>query len=203
MILSHQDKQIHTTVYKEYARLHMEDGWADNHKLENFKLMMHLIELTDTSLDTTACLDVGCGTGDFSAFARKFGTKQYLGIDVYEPAIIKARRKYPKEQFILGDFLAIPIDQAFDYAFCSGGLSIKLDTDNYAFLEAIITKMWQLIKIGLVFNMLIDTDTNPDPDLFFYHPPKVLEICKRIGTNAKIEIKQHPVRAEMHVYMYR
>lgn len=201
--LSDQDKQITIKNYEEYARMNMEDGWAENHKMENFKLMMRIVELTDISLEGKSCLDVGCGTGDFSAYAKKFGAKKYLGIDIYEPAITKAKEKYPNERFLLGDFLEVEIIEQFDFSFCSGGLSIKLETDNYAFFEATIAKMWSLTSIGLVCNMLIDTDTTPDPDLFFYNPERVLDICKKIAPNAVIKVETHPTRAEMHIYMYR
>src|SRR5579859_6781934 len=132
--LTQQDKQINTKIYDEYNRLHMQDGWAYNHKIENYKIMLSMIKAINTFLDGVSCLDVGCGSGDFSAFAKKYGIIDYLGVDLYEPAINLARKKYPHEKFILGDFLELDIIQVFDYAVCSGSLTLKLFTDNYAFL---------------------------------------------------------------------
>src|SRR5579871_881328 len=156
--LSRQDKKLNTLLYDQYKRLHMEDGWYDGEKLRKYKEMMQIIALTDVSLDNTSCLDVGCGTGDLSAFTKKLGATDYLGVDIYKPAIDSARKKYPDEKFIWGDFLKVRLKQKFDFAFCSGSLSVNLLADNYMFLESIIAKMWKATTIGLVFNVLTDED---------------------------------------------
>lgn len=201
--LSEEDKQINTKIYDEYHRLNMVDGWYGSDKLQNYKQMMNILELTDIPLDGLSCLDVGCGSGDLSNFVRKLGATGYIGIDIYQPAIERAKQKYPQEAFILGDFLEVPIKNKFDYAFCSGSLTVKIATDNYVFLEATVAKMWKLTKVGLVFNILTDDDKEPDKDLFFYNIERVKNICKKIAPDAKITLKKHSTRFEMHVYMYR
>ena len=165
--------------------------------------MMEIIALTDVSLDNTSCLDVGCGTGDLSAFVKKLGATEYVGVDLYKPAIDKAKRKYPEEKFIWADFLKVQLKQKSDYAFCSGSLSVKLQTDNYTFIESAIAKMWKSTKVGVAFNVLTDDDQSPDKDLFFYNPAKLEEICKKIAKTGNIAMKKHPTRAELHVYLYR
>lgn len=201
--LSEKDKEINTKIYQEYEKLHMEDGWGEAHKLRNFKQMLYILELTNEQLDGKSCLDVGCGSGDLSVLLRKLGAKEYLGIDMYEPAIQSARQKYPRETFILDDFLKIKLSKIFDYVFCSGSLTVKLATDNYEFLEATVAKMWKATRIGLVFNILTDEDRSPDKDLFFYNVDKVLNICRKIAPQAKIETFRHPTEAEIHVYIMR
>lgn len=200
--LTIQDYAINTKIYEEYTQLHMEDGWAANHKRENYQQLLHILTLTKDTFDQKSCLDVGCGTGDLSAFVKKLGATKYLGVDMYQPAIEKARKKYPQEQFILGDFLTVPIPNRFDYTFCSGSLSVKLATDNYHFLEATVKKMWKLTNKGAAFNILTDTDTDPDTDLFFYNIEKVVTICKAIAPKDTVFAKLHPSKAEAHVYLY-
>lgn len=201
--LSNQDIEINTKIYQEYEKLHMEDGWGKGHKLRNYKQMLHILDLTNKPLDGKSCLDVGCGSGDLSALLRKLGAAEYLGIDIYGSAINCARQKYPQDKFMQGDFLTVNLPHAFDYTFCSGSLTVKLATDNYIFLEAIVAKMWKLTKTGLVFNILTDDDKNPDNDLFFYNVDLVLSICKQIAPKAKIETRRHHTEAEMHVYIFR
>ncbi len=201
--LSDQDKQLNTRIYDEYHRLHMTDGWYGTDKLQNYKQMMLVLELTGIPLDDKSVLDVGCGSGDLSAFVRKLGATEYLGIDIYEPAIQSAKQKYPKEKFIQGDFLEAKLKQTYDYGFCSGSLTVKLMSDNYEFLSATIAKMWKFTNIGVIFNILTDDDNDPDKDLFFYNAEKVETICKKIAPKANIVLKKNPAKAEMHVYMYR
>ena len=57
--------------------------------------------------------------------------------------------------------------------------------------------------VGLTFNVLTDDDPFKDPDLFFYNPDRVLEICKEIDKNAKIVIDKTSHVAQIHVFMYR
>ena len=201
--LSDQDKQINTRVYDEYHTLHMIDGWYGTHKMQNYKQMMQMLARTNHTLEDKSVLDVGCGSGDLSAFVRKLGATTYLGIDMYEPAIQSAKQKYPDETFLLEDFLSVKLTQAYDYAFCSGSLTVKLASDNYAFLTATIAKMLKFTTMGLVFNVLTDDDKDPDKDLFFYNPERVETIGKNIALGGNIILQKHPTRAEMHVFMYQ
>ncbi len=193
-------------LYDEYhIAYHMDDGWDTGNKESNFIDMAEIAIYTGIPLSGTKCLDVGCGTGDLSLFLRKRGVKDYLGIDIYEPSIKKAEKKYPDETFLFKDFLAAPIRRKFDYAFCSGGVTIKLpDTNNYEFLRATIEKMWRLTSIGIVFNILTDDDDDPDDDLFFYSADTVKKICREIvGEEAKIIMEKTPGIFQMHFYLYR
>lgn len=195
-----------TKVYDDYHREHkMDDGWLPGNKNENFHLLTRLVELTGIPFSGSTCLDVGCGTGDLSLFLRKLGIKKYLGVDIYEPSIKKARIKYPDETFIHDDFLAATIRRKFDYAFCSGGLTIKLpERDNYTFLQASIEKMWKLTRIGIAFNILTDDDDDPDEDLFFYSQTKVEAICRQIiGKDAYVISEKTQGVHQIHVYLYR
>lgn len=201
--LSRRDKQVNTKIYNQYQQLQMEDGWYGRDKIQNYKQLFSIIDLTDIALDDRSCLDVGCGTGDLSAFSRRFGATDYLGIDIYEPAIKQARKKYPNEKFIWSDFLKVNLHRSFDFSFCSGSLSVKLATDNYAFLESVVRKMWKVSKIGIAFNILTDDDRNPDKDLFFYDLEQVEKICRKITRIGHIVIKKHETRAEAHLYIFR
>lgn len=199
-----KDKDINSKLYKEYEKLRMEDGWNEGDKDINYIKLIKISELTKIPLFQASVLDVGCGTGDLSAFLRMRNITDYLGIDIYSPAIDKAGIKYPKEKFILGDILEnILNNKKFDFVFCSGALTTNLASDNYKFLEAMIEKMWQLTENGLAFNILSDEDREPDPDLFFYNIQKVIKICQKIAPNAKINIDKNSLSFQTHVYIYK
>ncbi len=204
--LTKDDIALTTRLYDEYHEQYgMEDGWDKNHKQDNFAYMMRLPELTGVPISGSTCLDVGCGTGDLSLFLRKRGMKDYLGIDIYKTSVERAREKYPSEKFLLGDFLNMRIRRKFDYAFCSGALTIKLtNMDNYEFLAQVVSKMWRLARVGIVFNVLTEDDPFPDPDLFFYSIPRLLSICREVaGEDARIVSEKTPDVSQVHVYMHR
>lgn len=201
--ITKKDKEINDNLYKEYEKLKMEDGWNEGDKDINYRKLVKITKLTNSSFFNSSALDVGCGTGDLSAYLRNKNIEDYLGIDIYKPAIERARVKYPKETFILGDILKDEIiDKKFDFVFCSGALTTNLKTDNYLFLRAMIQKMWSHTKTGLVFNMLTDDDKEPDPDLFFYNIDKVIKICRSIAPRAQIVIEKNPFFFQTHVYMF-
>jgi SAM-dependent methyltransferase len=201
--ITDDDMATNSNVYDEYHRLQMVDGWFKGEKERHYKQMLELPKFTGKPISGTDCLDVGCGSGDLSAHLRSMGARKYTGIDIYKPSIIRARENYPTETFIYGDFLQVLLEEVFHYAFCSGGLTVKLQSDNYDYLESTIAKMWKLTSIGIVFNFLTDDDIDPDPDLFFYNKERVLEMCKMIAPNAEIISKTTVGIAEEHIYMYR
>jgi SAM-dependent methyltransferase len=202
--ISPADIEQNTKMYDEYINeYHMDNGWHPGNQLYNFKALSRITDLTGTPFKDRNILDVGCGTGDLSAFLREEKINKYVGIDIYKPFLKKARKKYPKETFIEGDLLSGVITDPVDYAFCSGGFTVKLSIDNYEFLSLMLAKMWELTKVGLAFNVLTDDDTDQDPDLFFYNPTKVLQICHDIAPDALYGAEKTPYLSQIHVYMYR
>lgn len=203
--LTTEDIKQNTKMYDQYHKeFKMDDGWLPGNKENNFEYMHRLMEFTGVPLSGTSCLDVGCGSGDLSRFLRQRGVKKYVGYDIYEPSLKRARKKYPDETFVLQDFLAAPIRKKFHYVFCSGAMTVKQrSTNNYDFAEAMIRKMWKLTKIGLVFNLLTNEDIYVDPNLFFYSREKIEKICKEIAPDAHIVSEKTIGVYQIHVYMWR
>ncbi len=199
-----EDIKRNTKIYDLYINtFKMDNGWNDGNQLYNFQALTRIEEMTGIPLNGKSVLDVGCGTGDLSIFLREKGISHYVGIDIYEPSLKQARKNYPDETFINGDLLRLELNHTFDYAFCSGALTIKLSVNNYDFLEAMIRKMWEMTSVGLTFNVLTDKDPEPDSDLFFYNPEKVLQICHDIDPTAVLGAEETETVAQIHVYMYR
>lgn len=203
--LTINDLVTHVRKYDEsFQILGTDDGWLPGNKEKNFASMLYLPKLTHVSIKGCSCLDVGCGSGDLSRLLRNEGTADYIGIDIYRTALEKAKKKYPRERFITGDFLAYKFKKNFDYIFCSGALTVKLvNDDNYDYLAAMVKKMWHLSNIGLVFNVLTDNETIADDELFFYNTSRVKNICEKITSTAKIFTKKSEGVKQIHVYLYR
>lgn len=200
-----------TVIYNDYYKEGVVDGWEAPDKAYNFTNLTRIEKLTKIPLKGKNILDVGCGSGDFVTFLRTFAIKKYLGIDIYEPALTIARKKYPQERFVNEDILSPLFRKKFDYVFCSGALSLKLESlDNYYFLRLMLTKMWKTSKIGIAFNLLSDEDLDPDEHLFYYDIQEVIKICKLIAPQAEMTKKKTPIPSEgrldniqYHFFVYR
>ena len=201
--LSQKDIVKNARVYDRMSSIDNPDFWFGSHKEDNYERLVKITELAKIPLDGTKCLDVGCGTGDMSKFLRERHVKDYLGIDIYEPSLKKAKEKYPDEAFILIDLLDWDSNKKFDYVFCSGALSTRLLSDNYEFISSMIQKMWSFANTGITFNFLVEGYMeNTDPDIFRYLLDKVLEIC-----NTTIKGERHIYYMtdgdEAHFYIWR
>lgn len=197
-------------VYDSYYAENTIDGWDTEDKFYNFAIMGNIAIYAGFPLRGASILDVGCGTGDLIHFLRKYGFREYLGIDIYGPALAMARKKYPNERFLQTDILSDPLPTPLDYVFCSGAMSIKMKTtDNYDFLAAMIDKMWHIARYGLVFNFLSDEDPEPDQALFYYNKEKVVKLCQKIAPKAHVLLQDTPIKTkgvvtdyQSHVFMY-
>lgn len=207
---SDHDLARNTAIYDSYYKSFDVDGWSSEDKQYNFAHLIKITNISGASFAGSSVLDVGCGTGDFTLYLRKQGITSYLGVDIYAPAILLAKQKYPKERFMVLDILAEEPLGKFDFVFCSGALSVRLPkTGNYDFFAAMLKSMWQMTKIGLALNVLTDDDPDPDPDLFYYSIEKVKRICKEVALRANIQISHTPLgdgrdyNAQSHVYLWR
>ena len=201
--LSPADIAKNKSVYDRVTSINNPDFWFGSHKEDNYERLNKVTELAKIPLAGTKCLDVGCGTGDLSKFLRERDVKDYLGIDIYEPSLKKAKEKYPSEMFMLIDLLDWKTDEKFDYVFCSGALSTRMSSDNYEFISSMIQKMWSFANIGISFNFLVEGYMeNTDPEIFRYLLDKVLEICNT-AINGMGQINYITDGDEAHIYLWR
>lgn len=74
-----------------------------NRNYEAFNDVRLLTEWLDPSR-AVDLLEVGCATGEFARYVRlRFPRVRYVGIDLSEPAIARARAKYPETAFFVVD----------------------------------------------------------------------------------------------------
>lgn len=207
LIFTKQDEKINNSNYSSYLSIKLDDGWSLKDKNDNFQIFLKIQEFANASLKDSSCLDVGCGTGDLIPILRNQKIKTYLGLDIFEEAIKKAKQKYPNEHFRVGDFLKLKLEN-FDYIFCSGALTINLQSDNYSILESWIQKMWETSTTGFAFNVLLES--YPDQsggNLFLYDRQKVLEICSNLDKSARLNIIYTEPEGslqvrEMHIFLH-
>jgi len=83
--------------------------------------------------NTRDVLDVGCGTGHYTARFTQQGFKA-LGIDLDAAMINYARIKYPQTEFIIMNMLDLDsIERSFDYMYCIGNTVAHLTKNELAY----------------------------------------------------------------------
>ena len=87
-------------------------------------------------------LDACCGTGDLAVAARKAGAA-VVGLDFSEPMLERARRKGPELEWVRGDVLALPFDDAsFDAA------TVGFGVRNVEDLERGLAELARVLRPG-------------------------------------------------------
>lgn len=78
---------------------------------------------------TTRVLDMGCGLGDLYGYLERTGRPvDYHGVDLTPGMIERARERYPKARFTVGDMLTFEPEAPYDLVICAGGLSVIFGT---------------------------------------------------------------------------
>lgn len=143
-----------------------------------------------------------------SQLLRTKGVSSYIGIDIFSAGIIEARKKYPNNTFLIGDFLAYDFPNQFDFVFCSGALTTRLHSNNYDVLPHWLERMWRLAKYGFSFNFLAEEKQGQfEEDLFLYNIKRVFTICDQTVPNATriAHLTRTGDRREylqVHIYLY-
>ena len=100
------------------------------------------ITVAETVRDGDRVLDACCGTGDLAIAAQKRGAL-VTGLDFSEAMLERARRKAPGIEWVQGDALALPFDDAsFDAA--TVGFGIR----NVDDLEASLRELRRVLRPG-------------------------------------------------------
>jgi demethylmenaquinone methyltransferase / 2-methoxy-6-polyprenyl-1,4-benzoquinol methylase len=88
-------------------------------------------------------LDACCGTGDLAIAALRHGAGEVVGLDFAERMLERARRKEPAVEWVRGDVLALPFEDAsFDAA--TVGFGIR----NVDDLEAGLRELRRVLRRG-------------------------------------------------------
>jgi demethylmenaquinone methyltransferase/2-methoxy-6-polyprenyl-1,4-benzoquinol methylase len=87
-------------------------------------------------------LDACCGTGDLAAAAHAHGAN-VVGLDFSGRMLERARRKAPDVEFVRGDVLALPFDDAsFD------SVTVGFGVRNVEDLEAGVRELRRVLRVG-------------------------------------------------------
>lgn len=202
--LSPSDIERNHVLYSELTRL--PDGWTPGLKHWAFRQLISIAGETNFPISGSSCFDVGCGSGDLYDFTLRRGAASYIGVDIYEPALRRARQKYPSGYFLESDFLTfLPDPDGYDYVFSSGTLTTGLEsTDNLEFARAMIEKMWQVSRVGVAMNILTPSPRGPLGDYVYKYPlPQFLDLCREVAPDAEVVSSHEKDIYLAHVHLFR
>ena len=135
----------------------------------------------------SSILDVGCGLAHFYDFLTQTGySGSYTGVDLSAKAIEQAKSRLPHVNLLVGDILSDPIaplNQSYDFVIGSGIFTLKAETPApvfETFIEALISKMFQLCKVGTVFNMLTSYVDYEEDRLYYADPTRYFGLAKSL-----------------------
>jgi len=151
--------------------------------------------------DGDSVLDVGCGFGDFKAWAKRQGIAlSYTGIDLSPDLLQQARMYHPDAAFVVGDVFDLPLqEQGFDWVILSGALNEQLH-DESAYAKRVIARMYQLCRQGVAFNML-DGRFLKAHDLHSQQPETMLAYCQTMCDECRLEDEY--LQNDFSIYMRR
>lgn len=150
--------------------------WANAaSQILRFEILAEHVDLAGRSL-----LDVGCGVGDLYGFLteRSIGA-DYTGVDILEKMAAEARTRHPTGTFECADIFSgpAPAGAPFDVVFCSGTFNLNIG-NNHEFLPKAITRLLQLTRETLAFNLLHDRMPAKEKDYAYYNPQRIVELLQ-------------------------
>lgn len=130
-------------------------------------------------------LDVGCGPGlllDYLASNDLLSRIDYVGIDVFEATLDRARDRWPNHRFELRDVRERPFEEdAFDWALICGVFTgrFSLDYDGMEMLvQETLQAVWPSVMEGLSFNVMSKHVDWERSDLYHWPLDNIMAFCK-------------------------
>lgn len=118
--------------------------------------LVHKQALTAPAFEKMAnysVVDIGCGDIEF-VHKEAFG--EYMGIDLSEQAITKAKKKRPDWSFRVGRIESLQ-DEFFDFVLC---MDVLIHQPNRAAAEALVDDMFRVARKGIVLSIHASSQTN-------------------------------------------
>jgi trans-aconitate methyltransferase len=159
-----------------------------------FAIVADVGNLTEASV-----LEVGCGVGHLYDWLTGNGYRgDYLGIDLQDEMIARARKRHPSVRFEVADFLAEPGRFEADYVLACGIFHLA-DRELY---EATIEVLYDSCGIAAAFTSYSTWCPEDKKDAsFFADPLKTVEFCRDLTPH--LILRHEYIPHDFSIYMYR
>lgn len=207
--------KISSLLGDHYAKKFLEHGatpegvdWGANPADHLLRLdrMLAVLEVGEVAERMPSLLDVGCGYGSLLDQAKIRGiTLEYSGVDLCTSMINTARASHADAEWILGDVLSMDESRQFDYVVCNGVLTQKLNAsirDMDRFLLDLVSRMFDICRIGVAFNVMTTHVNFIAPNLYYRNPVELMGWCMTALTS-RIRLDHAYPMYEYTIYLYR
>lgn len=198
-IVNHYSK-----CFKKYGETHKGVDWPNNDDLlKRFQVMLNITQYQFPKKDKASLLDFGCGFGLFLDFINQNTDKRksldYYGIDLCQPMIQAAKKRWPKEKFLVSDILVDKSSQLYDYVIMNGVLTEKVSLSNKAmkdYAQELIKSVFRICNIGIAFNVMNPNVDWKRKDLFYWQFDDLTNFLTKECS------KNYIIRADYGLYEY-
>ena len=131
------------------------EGWRAFWGSQESQEARYEVFLRHLPLDGAAVLDVGCGFGDFLAYARQRGAffSRYLGVDLDERILTGARARQADGEFLVLDVLTEEPPFVPEYIVASGIMAVPFPGYEDYVLR-VLRRFYELCGTGFALNFL-------------------------------------------------
>lgn len=127
---------------------------------QNAMQLRHKELLKDLDINNKSILDFGCGFGNLIKSLKLKGDNfKYLGVDIVDDFIKKAKEEYPNYNFMIRNFLEEPLPGKFDIVIASGSLNSNFE-NPLEFRKRAIKLLFNHCNYAFAFNM---SGAHPQP----------------------------------------
>ena len=182
--ISENLKRHYTETFSKHGPSSRGVDWSDSEVKEELRISKVLGVVRDgDSTKGYSILDVGCGYGTALKYlTEKSDNFTYAGIDLVTEMIGEAKKLYPNQSFICGDFLKENFIGNFDYVICNGILTQKLNVEDSMmrnYMHQLVSKMFSLSRIGISFNIMSLYSNYQVDNLFYMNPHEIIDYVGR------------------------
>lgn len=137
-------------------------------------------------------LDVGCGLAHLYDFlAARDHRGEYTGVDVSGALIEQASRRLPGVALRVSDVLEEDWPpRSHDWVVASGVFTARLGTsvpEFEAYVEAMVRRLFELCRVGVVFNMLTSRVDFEADHLYYADPSRWLSVAQGISRQVTLK----------------
>jgi SAM-dependent methyltransferase len=194
--------------FSKYGDTHAGMGWPKpEHFRDRYRVMLDVIRGVPPGKLTL--LDYGCGTGNLLEFLQLSPlaeTVKYSGIDLSPRVLERAQAKFPAATFRCIDITQPGADiEPYDYVVSNGVFTSKFalaQQDMWASFASQVTRLWQLTRHGLAFNVM-SKHVDWERDDLFHVPFDEMGAFVRKNLSSNYVFRADYGLYEYTVYVYR
>jgi len=130
---------------------------------------------------------------------RNFGG-EYVGIDISDAMVERARKLHPHSEILHGNFLFAEFSRSFDVV-TANGIFYLLGTQAESLLQAIVRKMYALCNKTVAFNSLSAWAQDKQDGEYYADPLRSLEFCRSLSPWVSLRHDYHP--RDFTIYLHK